>query len=198
MYRKRVSMMKKARWVVFVAAGFGLRGVGFAKDEPIRISTITNASQPASAEMMRLFRQKIAERDTLFKLVGNDDAAAGVVFQADCLSRPSKDDPYVCFYTLHYAGATNKTLMGGGVNSAKTANEIADWFLASVAQDIVEGLSHAARTNAVESLEACFRLTQSSCAVPEVLVPEMKARILNLSQYLQKGGLNRTGPAQEK
>ena len=103
----------------------------------------------------------------------------------------SKDDLYVCFYTLHYAGATNKTFMGGGVNSAKTAREIADGFLASVAQDIVEGMQHAVRTNAVESLEACFRLTQSSCAVPDVLVPELRVKTLNLSQYLQKGGLKK-------
>jgi hypothetical protein len=183
--------MTKLRCVVFVAAVLDLHGVGLAKSEPIKISTITNPSQPASAEMMKLFRQKIAEHDALFKLVGNDDASAGIIFQADCMSRQSKDDPYVCFYTLHYSGATNKTLMGGGVNAAKTANEIADGFLASVAQDIVEGMSHAVRTNAVENLEACLFLTQSSCAVPEVLAPELKVRTLNLSQYLQKGGLKK-------
>ena len=81
--------------------------------------------------------------------------------------------------------------MGGGVNAAKTANEIADGFLASVAQDIVEGLSHATRTNAVENLEACLFLTQSSCAVSGVLAPELKVRTINLSQYLQKGGLKK-------
>ena len=76
-------------------------------------------------------------------------------------------------------------------NAAKTANEIADGFLASVAQDIVEGLSHATRTNAVENLEACLFLSQSSCAVSEVLAPELKVRTINLSQYLQKGGLKK-------
>src|SRR5689334_4325877 len=117
--------MTKSKCAGFVIAVLHLHGVGLAKDEPIRISTITDASQPASVEMMNLFRQKISEHDTLFRLVGNDDASAGIIFQADCMSRQSKD-PYVCFYTLHYSGATNKTLMGGGVNAAKTANEIAD------------------------------------------------------------------------
>lgn len=162
-----------------------------AKDEPLKISTITDASEPASAEMMKLFRQKIAEHESLFKLVGNDDVSAGLVFQADCMARPSKGDPYVCFYTLHYAGGTSKTLMGGGVNAAKTANDIADGFLASIAQDIVEGLDHTRRANAVESLEACLFLTQSSCAVPDVLAAELNVKTLNLSQYVQKGGLKK-------
>ncbi len=118
--------MMNLHYVAFVAAALNLHGAGLAKDQSIKISTIIDASQPASAEMMKLFRQKIAEHDTLFRLVGNDDASAGIILQADCMSRQSKDDPYVCFYTLHYSGATNKTLMGGGVNAAKTANEIAD------------------------------------------------------------------------
>jgi len=183
--------MTKLQVVLFVAVALDLHGVGLAKDEPIKISTITDASQPASTEMMKLFRQKIAEHDTLFKLVANNDASAGIIFQADCMSHQSKDDAYVCFYTLHYAGATNRTFMGGGVNAAKTASEIADSFLASVAQDIVEGMNNAVRTNAVEYLEACLFLTQSSCAVPEVLAPELKVETINFSQYLQKGGLKK-------
>jgi len=178
--------MARPECAVFIAAALCFHGVGVAKDEPIRISTTTDASQPASVEMMKLFRQKIAEHDSLFKLVGMDDGSAGLIFQAECMS---KNASYVCFYTLFYSGGTHHTHMGGGVNAAKTANEIADGFLASVAQDIVEGMNHAVRYNAVEKLEACLFLTQSSCAVPEVLVPELKVKTLNLSQYLQKGGL---------
>jgi hypothetical protein len=175
---------------VFVAAALRFQGVGLA-EEPIKISTINDASQPASVEMVKLFRQKLVEHAALFKLVGNDDASLGLVFQADCMPRQSKDAPYVCFYTLQYAGGTSKTLMGGGVNAAKTANDIADGFLSSIAQDIVEELDHTRRGNAVESLEACLFLTQSSCAVPEVLAPELKVKTLNLSQYLQNGGLKK-------
>jgi hypothetical protein len=182
--------MTRLRWAVLVAGLLRFHSVGLAQ-EPIKISTINDASQPASVEMMKLFRQKLAEHIALFKLVGNDDASLGLVFQADCMPRQSKDAPYVCFYTLQYAGGTNKTLMGGGVNAAKTANDIADGFLSSIAQDIVEGLDHARRGNAVESLEACLFLTQSSCAVPEVLAPELKVKTINLSQYLQKGGLKK-------
>ncbi len=183
--------MRKLHRVAFIAAALGSHGFGLAGAEPIKISTITGATEPASVEMMKLFRQKIGEHATLFKLLSNDDASAGLIFQADCMARQANTDAYVCFYTLHYSGASNKTLMGGGVNAAKTANEIADGFLASIAQDIAEGLWHAARTNAVENLEACLFLTQSSCAVPDVLIPELRSKTLNLSQYLQKGGLKK-------
>lgn len=78
------------------------------------------------------------------------------------------------------------------MNATKTAAEIADGFLASMAQDIVENMKSTVRTDAVQNLEACLFLTQSSCAVPDVLVPELKVNTLNLSQYLQSGGLSKT------
>ena len=34
-------------------------------------------------------------------------------------------------------------------------------------------------------------LTQSSCKVPDSLVPDLKTKIINLSQYLQKGSLKK-------
>jgi hypothetical protein len=147
---------------------------------------------------MKFFRQKVAEHENTLKLVSLDDASAGLIFQADCLPRPSKSDPFVCFYTLHYSGTTSKSFMGGGINATKTADDMADGFLASVAQDILENMNNTKRTLAVQDLEACLFLTQSSCAVPEVLVPELKVKALNLSQYLQKGGLDKTKAAQQK
>jgi hypothetical protein len=60
-----------------------------------------------------------------------------------------------------------------------------------MAQDITERWDSTVRSNAIEMLESCLFLTQSSCAVPEVLSPELNAKVLNLSQYLQKGGLKK-------
>lgn len=97
---------------VLIAAALSFQRVCLA-DEPIKISTITDNS-PSSTEMMNLFRKKVGEHGNLLKLVGNDDTSQGVVFQADCLPRQAKGDPFVCFYTLHYAGSSSKTLMGGG------------------------------------------------------------------------------------
>ena len=150
---------------------------------------------------MKLFRQKVAEHENSFKLVSPDDASAALVFQADCMPRQAQGAPFLCFYTLHYSGATSKSFMGGGINVTKTANEMADGFLASVAQDILENMTNTIRTNSVEGLEACLFLAQASCAVPEVLLPELQIKTLNLSQYLQKGGLKKTKagrPAQQK
>jgi hypothetical protein len=79
----------------------------------------------------------------------------------------------------------------GGIYVAKNAADVADNFVSSVAQDIVERWSDITRANAIETLESCLFFTQSSCAVPDRLVSELKVKVLNLSQYLQKGGLKK-------
>lgn len=58
-------------------------------------------------------------------------------------------------------------------------------------QDITERWKKMNRTNLIESLEACLFLTQSSCKVPDVLESELKTKVINLSQYFQKGGLKK-------
>ena len=71
--------MTKLKCAVLIAAALRFHGVGLAKGDPIKISTINDASS-ASAEMMKLFRQKVAEHDNSFKLVSLDDASAGLIF----------------------------------------------------------------------------------------------------------------------
>jgi|ERR1043166_3590808 hypothetical protein len=186
--------MTNLKYIASIAVVLFSEIAGWAS-EPIKLSTVTDAAEPASAEMMNLLRKKFEAHANLFKLVSAADPSLGIVLQADCMERRRPRDLYVCFYTLHYSGGNGKTFMGGGVNTAQTPDEIADGFLASVAQDIVENMNGAIRTNAVESLESCLLLTQSSCAVPEVLASELKAKIINLSQYLQRGGLDKTKSA---
>ena len=66
-------------------------------------------------------------------------------------------------------------------------DEVADKLTASMAQDIAERWQNTIRHNVIEALKACLFLTQSSCAVPGDLTPELYSKVINLSQYLQSG-----------
>jgi hypothetical protein len=156
----------------------------------IKISTVTDETTASSKAVMADLRSKISSHPKQFTLVSNKDSDSGLVITADCMPRKS-EGAFACFYTSHYAGLAGKTFMGGGIYVAATSSEVADNFLASIAQDVVEQWNNMVRGNAIESLEACLFLTQSSCKVPNPLEPELKTNVINLSQYLQKGGLKK-------
>lgn len=156
----------------------------------IKISTVTDESTPSSKAVMTDLRSKISSHPKQFTLVSNDSDQSLIV-TANCLPQKQKADPFICFYTSHYVGGTSKTFMGGGIYVAATSDEVADNFLVALAQDVLERWDHMVRSNAIETLESCLFLTQSSCKVPGALATELKANIINLSQYLQKGGLKK-------
>jgi hypothetical protein len=160
------------------------------RKEPVKVYTVTNTSDSTSVEVMKVIRQILGEYGKLFQ-ISADGASTDFVFQSDCMTRGSESDAYACFYTLHYAGPGGKTFMGGGIYVAKTADETAHALVSGLAQDIAENANNAMRSNAIEGLEACLFLTQSSCAVPNLLTPELKVKTINLSQYLQRGGLKK-------
>jgi hypothetical protein len=178
--------MRKATVSVFVSL-FSLASAW----GQIKVSTIADESTPSSKAVMTDLRGKIAGQPKLFTLTSTKDFDHGLVTIADCMAQKQKTDAFVCSYTTHYAGAASKTFMGGGIYVGTTSNEVADNFLASITQDIAERWKNMIRTNAIESVEACLFLTQSSCKVPEPPEPELKTKIINLSQYLQKGGLKK-------
>lgn len=157
----------------------------------IKISTVTNESTPSSKAVMTDLRSKISSHPKQFTLVSTKDSDQSLLVTADCIPQKQKADPFICFYTSHYVGGTSKTFMGGGIYVSATAYEAADNFLASIAQDVVERWNEMIRSNAIETLESCLFLTQSSCKVPGALTTELKANVINLSQYLQKGGLKK-------
>jgi hypothetical protein len=156
----------------------------------IKISTVTDETTASSKAVMADLRSRISSHPKQFTLVSNKDSDSGLVITADCMPRKS-DGAFACFYTSHYAGLAGKTFMGGGIYVAATSGEVADNFLASIAQDVVEQWNNMVRGNAIESLEACLFLTQSSCKVPNPLEQELKTKVINLSQYLQQGGLKK-------
>jgi hypothetical protein len=157
----------------------------------VRVATITDENTPSSKAVTTSLRSKIASHTKEFALVDSGDSELSLLVTLDCIPQKQKADPFDCFYTTSYAGGTTKSFMGGGIYESPTADEAADNFLAAIAQDIVERWDKMVRANAIENLEACLMLTQSSCKVPDSLVPELKARIINLSQYLQHGALKK-------
>lgn len=156
----------------------------------IKVSTVTDESTESSKAVMTDLRAKFASHPKQFTVVSNGDPDNGLVITADCMPRKA-NGPFVCFYTSHYAGLAGKTFMGGGIYVAATPDEMAENLLSSIAQDVVERWNGTVRSSAIESLEACLFLTQSSCKVPGQLEPELKTKVVNLSQYLQRGGLKK-------
>ena len=144
-----------------------------SKDQPIKVFTVTDGTNQSSAEMMNSFRTKVGSHRNVFALVSNLDDSPGLLLIADCINRDTPKDAYVCSYTSHYVRAPIKIFLGSGVYTGKSADESADKLLASMAQDVVERWNSTIRSNAIEMLESCLFLTQSSCAVPEMLVGDL-------------------------
>lgn len=94
--------------------------------------------------------------------------------------------PYACLYVSHYNGPAFKSFLGAGMWIANSADDIADSFLGSVAQDVVERFDETNKQNLREALEACLLMTESKCNVPDPLQKEFGATQLTLGQYLLK------------
>jgi hypothetical protein len=152
----------------------------------IKVGTITDETDLTSKAMMTQLRSKLASHPKQFTLVSTEDAEMRLLVQAYCFPQEQKTDGVACFYTSFFAGGTSKTLMGGGIYESATVDDMANNLIASTARDIVERWDEMIRTNAIETLQACLFLTESSCKVPGVLESELKMKIINLSQYLQK------------
>jgi hypothetical protein len=157
----------------------------------VKIAVIGDTSNPSSDAVIVNLRSKIASHPKQFLVVNTDNATLSLLITTDCIPREKNSDAFACFYTSSYAGGATKNFMGGGIYEAAAPDDVAAYFLSSIAQDIVERWNNLVRDNALENLEACLFLTQSSCKVPDPLVPELKVKIINMSQYLQKGGLKK-------
>ena len=178
--------MKRILIVAILAAGLG--SIATAQSTlKIKVYIASNETVPSSHEVEEALRQKMSMVRN-FRFVERE--APELILQINCVLR-TLSEPYDCMYVALYAGPSFKTLLGVGVHSDKSADTVATAFLSSIAQDVNDRWDRTLRTHQVELLEACLFLTQSSCTVPEGLIPELKAKSLNLSQYLQKGGLGK-------
>ena len=105
--------------------------------------------------------------------------------------REKSNDTYVCFYTSYYAGGVIRTPLGSGMYASKSVDDVANNLLASMAQDVAERWNSTMRSNAIKIMESCLSPTSSSCVVPVPLTPELRTKVLNLTQSLQKGDLKK-------
>jgi hypothetical protein len=178
--------MKRILTVAILAAGLG--SIAMAQSNlKIKVYIVSDEKVPSSHEVEVALRQKMSMVRN-FRFVERE--APELILEVNCVPRTTSE-PYNCMYVALYAGPSFKTLLGVGVHSDKSADTVATAFLSSITQDINDRWDRTLRTHQVELLEACFVLTQSSCTVPEGLIPELKTKSLNLSQYLQKGGLSK-------
>lgn len=163
-------------------------GVAHAQTgHPIRVQIVYDAADASSKAVGPLLAQKFAANSKLFTVVKDqDDKDLSVV--TDCY-RESPNDPYSCFYAASKILGSIQFLLGGAVVVKKSPEDAASAILASIAQDIVERWSSTDRRMLISELETCLLLTESSCAVPTPLVSELKAKSINMSQYLRSGGL---------
>jgi hypothetical protein len=120
-----------------------------------------------------------------FAIATKDDVSKVVVI-VSCMDHDKEGLPYACMYVLSLNGAAFKTFMGGGLYIAMTPDDVANNFVKSIAQDIVERFDNTNKENLRDALKSCLFLTDSKCNVPGPLQQEIGEKQLTLGQYMMK------------
>lgn len=120
-----------------------------------------------------------------FAVATKDDVSKAVVL-ISCMDHDKEGLPYACMYVLSLNGAAFKTFMGGGLYLAMTPDDMANNFLKSIAQDIVERFERTNRENLRDALKSCLFLTDTKCNVPKPLQEEFGEKQLTLGQFMMK------------
>jgi hypothetical protein len=173
--------------ILILAAVLSFTGSASAQAlKQLRVKVIYDTGDANSAAVGPLLVQQIAAQPKFFTVVNGDDKDLAIV--ADCY-RASSNDSYSCFYAaIKWLGST-QALLGAAVSVQKSAAEAATSLFTGILQDVVERWNSTDRRMLINELETCLALTESSCAVPDPLVSELKTKSINLSQYMRKGGL---------
>lgn len=135
-----------------------------------------------AAPVIKALKQKM-QISKPFEVVAKDDVSK-VIVTVDCMAREKASMPFVCMYVLHFNGASLKTFMGGGLFVAATADDVANNFLVSIAQDIVDRFDSTNKVNLRSALESCLMLTDTKCNVPGPLQKEFGEKQMTLGQYM--------------
>jgi hypothetical protein len=173
-------------FLVFGAFVFLATSASAQTSKQIKVRVVYDTTDASSSAVAPLLIQKIAAQPKFFTIATGDDKDLAIV--ADCY-RETANDPYSCHYVATKWLASNQAFLGGAVVVKRSAEEAATLIFASLVQDVAERWNSTDRQMLVAELETCLALTESSCAVPEPLVAELKTKSINLSQYMRKGGL---------
>lgn len=167
---------------VIVVLLLTLSVMAYSQDKSDKFGVLVTGLGDAAPVVQALIRTMNASKP--FAAVTKDDQSKVVVL-ISCMEHKA-GVPYVCMYVSHLNGATSKTFLGGGMQLGNTASDVADKFLSSIAQDVVERFDETSTQNLREGLEACLLMTESKCNVPDPLQKELGATQLTLGQYLLK------------
>jgi hypothetical protein len=156
--------------------------VAYSQDTTDKFAVFVTGMGDAVPVAQALIKKMNASKP--FEAVGPKDQSKVAVL-VSCMAR-QQGQPFVCMYVSHYNGAAFKSFLGGGMWVATSADDVANNFLGSIAQDIVERYNDTDKQNLREGLEACLLMTDSRCNVPDPLQKEFGATQLTLGQYLLK------------
>ena len=160
-----------------------LVGPSFAQSrKPLKVKVIYDPTDVSSMAVGPLLVQKVAGQPKFFSVVNDDDKDLAIV--TDCY-RATSNDPYSCFYVANEFLGSNESLLGAAVIVKASPDEAATALFASILQDVAERWNTTTRRMLIAELETCLLLTESSCAVPDPLVAELKTKSINLSQYMR-------------
>jgi hypothetical protein len=173
-------MPKRTGLVLFALLAFSASEWAQEKSDkfPIVVSGLNDAAPVAQSLIRKLNASKPFEVVT-----GKDDSK--VVVLVSCMAR-KQTEPFVCMYVSHLNGATFKTFLGGGLFFSMNADAVANDFLGSILQDILERFDDTSIENLREALQSCLLMTDTKCNVPDPLQKEFDAKQLTLGQYLLK------------
>ena len=172
--------------LVFASFVFLVASASAQTGKPINVRVVYDTSDATSSAVGPLVVRQFAAQPKLFAVVNGHDKDLAII--VDCY-RETPQDSYSCYYVAMKWLESNQALLGGAVVVQKSAEEAATKLFTSMLQDVLERWNSTDRQMLIAELETCLALTESSCAVPDPLVSELKTKSINLSQYLRKGSL---------
>jgi len=156
-----------------------------AQTPPIKVRILYDTTYTTSSAVAPLLIRKIAAQPTLFTVVNSSERNLSIM--VDCHIE-SVNKSYSCFYAANKWLGSSQAFLGGAGIVTSSAEDAATALFASIML-VLERWNSTDRRMLISELENCLALTESSCTVPESLMPELKVKSINLSQYYRIWGL---------